>query len=605
MFIKQLLKPFRYQKISLEPEAKKQENSMNASSKTILRLWQYLIKEKYKLLFAIILIISSSILALLGPFMVGKTIDNFIVIQSATGLIKMLVFLTLIYLGHSVTLFLQNFFMVGIAQKTVYRLRRDLFHQFHQLPINYFDKHQHGELMSRVTNDIDNIQTTLNQSFIDIISSVLLLTGTIIVMLYLSPLLTMITMIIIPLMFIAMRWITRRTGPLYKLQQNHLGELNGFVEEAVSGQHIIKAYSEEERVVNEFKIYNKKLQYSGFWSNVYAGFIPKTMNMLNVFSFGLVALFGGVFAIKGYITVGVIVIFTEYARQFTRPLNELSNQFNILLSAIAGADRVFAVMDEEVEKQDEKDAIELKEIRGNLQFQDVSFSYDTTPILEDISFSVKEGETIAFVGHTGAGKSTLIQLISRFYNYDKGQILLDDFPLHLIKRSSLRSHMAFVLQDSFLFQGTIRENIRYGRLDASDEEVIFSAKQANPHEFILALPDGYDTMLDSTGNGISEGQKQLITIARALISEAKILLLDEATSTVDTITELRIQEGLASLMEGCTSFVIAHRLNTIKNADKIIFLENGQVVEKGTHESLMHKKGKYFQLFSSDGANTN
>src|SRR5699024_6002855 len=315
------------------------------------------------------------------------------------------------------------------------------------------------------------INTTLNQSVIEIFSSILMLTGTLIVMLYLSPLLTLVTMTIIPLMFIVMRWITKRTGPLYKLQQHDLGELNGFVEESISGQHVIKTYSQEERVINEFLERNATLQHSGFWSNVFAGFIPKTMNMLNVVSFGLVALFGGILAIKGFITVGIIVIFAEYARQFTRPLNELSNPFNILLSAIAGAERVFAVIDEEPEERDEYDARVMEEIKGDFQFQNVSFSYDETPTLQDINFSVRQGETVAFVGHTGAGKTTLIQLISRFYNYDGGEILLDGVPLNSIKRSSLRSHMAFVLQDSFLFQGTIRENIRYGRLNASDEDI--------------------------------------------------------------------------------------------------------------------------------------
>src|SRR5699024_5522446 len=316
---------------------------------------------------------------------------------------------------------------------------------------------------------------------IQIFTSILTLIGTVVVMLVLSPLLTLITMMIVPVMFMAIRWITKRTGPLYKLQQQHLGKLNGYVEETVSGQHVIKTFSQEKRVIREFQEHNENLQHSGFWAQTFAGFIPKVMNMLNFLSFGLVGLAGGILAIQGIITVGVIVIFTEYARQFTRPLNELSNQFNILLAAVAGAERVFSVIDEEEEETDERHARELKTTTGHFRFANVHFAYDDTPILKNISFEAKPGETVAFVGHTGAGKTTIINLIARFYNYDKGKITLDGIDLKKIKRSSLRSHMAFVLQDTFLFHGTIRENIRYGRLDATDEEIVKAAKRANAH----------------------------------------------------------------------------------------------------------------------------
>ncbi|WP_077357173.1 ABC transporter ATP-binding protein [Virgibacillus halodenitrificans] len=590
-------RPFQYKRIPLEKLSKEKKRKANDAKGTIKRITSYLMREKAKLAFVILMVVLSSGLSLLGPFMIGMAIDDFIVTKQTAGLGMLLVWLIVIYLFHSLSIFLQNYWMVGIAQNTVYSLRKDLFYQFHRLPISYFDKRQHGELMSRITNDIDNVNNTLNQSVIQIFSSVLTLVGTIGVMLYLSPILTVVTMSIIPLMFLGMRWITKRTGPLYKLQQKDLGEVNGYVEEIVSGQLIVKAFSQEERVIGEFEERNSNLNRSGFWALTISGFIPKVMNMLNFLSFGLIALVGGILAIKGFITVGVIVIFTEYARQFTRPLNELSNQFNILLSAIAGAERVFQVIDEPQEEADEDSAIELNRTNGHIIFDHVSFGYEEDAILKDISFEAKPGETVAFVGHTGAGKTTIINLISRFYNYDEGKITLDGNDLKDIKRSNLRKHMAFVLQDSFLFHATIMENIRYGRLEATDQEVIQAAKDANAHDFIEKLPDGYNTILDQTGSGISQGQKQLLTIARALLAEPAILVLDEATSNIDTITELKIQEALTYLMEGRTSFVVAHRLNTIQEADKIIMLEHGKIIEAGSHDELLAQKGNYYQLY--------
>ncbi|HAM79805.1 ABC transporter ATP-binding protein [Ornithinibacillus bavariensis] len=602
MSIKQALKhPFQYKKIpikSISEEVTKKR--ANDAVGTIKRVWSYLAREKAKLWLVILMVLISSAMSLLGPFMVGKAIDSFIVTKEVSGLGLLVIGLITVYICHSLSVFLQSFWMIGIAQNTVYDLRSDLFRKFHRLPIAYFDKRQHGELMSRVTNDIDNVNNTLNQSVIQVFSSIITLIGTIAVMLYLSPLLTIVTMSIVPVMFAATRWITRRTGPLYKLQQKRLGELNGYVEETISGQHVIKTYSQEERVINEFEKRNKDLNHSGFWSLTISGFIPKVMNMLNFLSFGMIALVGGVLALNTeLVTVGVIVIFTEYARQFTRPLNELSNQFNLLLSAVAGAERVFHVMDEVEEELDEDGAIELTHTNGHFSFENVSFGYEEHATLSNVTFEAIPGQSVAFVGHTGAGKTTMINLISRFYNYDSGRITLDGIELKNMKRSSLRSHMAFVLQDSFLFHATIRENIRYGRLDATDEEVENAAKKANAHDFIEQLPEGYDTVLDQDGSGISQGQKQLLTIARAFVAEPSILILDEATSNIDTITELKIQEALKELMKGRTSFIIAHRLNTIQEADQIIMLEHGHILEKGSHEELLNKKGHYYNLYKS------
>lgn len=599
MFSSQIKQPFQYKKIPLDVKKEHKEKRAKNTAGTIKRLGTYLAVEKWKLLLVILMVLVSSSLGLLGPYLVGMAIDEFIVSKKTAGLAMLIVWLLIIYLFHSLSIFLQNYWMIGIAQNTVFTLRKQIFEQFHHLSIAYFDARQQGELMSRVTNDIDNINNTLNQSVIQIFASIITLIGTVTVMLILSPLLTAITMTIIPILFLAMRWITKRTGPLYKIQQSDLGELNGYVEEIVSGQHIVKTFSQEKRVIREFDERNRKLQLSGFWAQTIAGYIPKVMNTLNFLSFALIALFGGMLAIKGYITVGIIVIFTEYARQFTRPLNELSNQFNILLSAVAGAERVFSVLDEEIEASDEQNARELRQVKGHFLFDQVSFSYDDTPVLKNITLEVKPGQTVAFVGHTGAGKTTIVNLISRFYNYNHGKILLDGIELPQIKRSSLRSNMAFVLQDTFLFRATVRDNIRYGRLHATDEDVVHAAKKANAHSFIKRLPDGYDTMLDQEGSSISQGQKQLLTIARAMIAEPPILILDEATSNIDTITELKIQEALKRLMKNRTSFVIAHRLNTIQQADLIVLLEDGEIIEQGNHTSLMKKRGKYHELYSN------
>lgn len=597
--LNQIKQPFQYEKIALNQVKIDEKNRPTNTWQTIKRIGTYLFQNKWQLILVILMVIASASLGLLGPYLIGTAIDNYIVTKESAGLLTLIIWLIFIFIGHSTAIFLQNYWMVGVAQNTVFTLRKELFGQFHEVPIRFYDKRQQGELMSRVTNDIDNINNSLNESVIQIFSSIVTLIGTLSVMLFLSPLLTAITMFIVPLLLIGMRWITKRTGPLYKIQQHDLGELNGYVEEIMSGQQIVKIYSQEERVIHEFEEKSNQLQHSNFWALTFAGFIPKVMNTLNFLSFTLIAVFGGILAINGQITVGVIVIFTEYARQFTRPLNELSNQFNVLLSAVAGAERVFTILDEQGEAADENATYIMEGTSGHLIFNNVSFSYEDTRVLHHISFEANPGETVAFVGQTGAGKTTIINLISRFYDYNSGKISLDGVDIKKIKRSNLRSHMAFVLQDSFLFSGTIRDNIRYGRLDATDEEVIEAAKDANAHDFIKTLPEGYNTQLDSGASSISQGQKQLLTIARAMIANPSILILDEATSNIDTMTELRIQTALQRLMKGRTSFVIAHRLNTIQQADHIILLENGRIIEQGTHNTLMKKQKHYYQLFSN------
>ncbi|MEK3935985.1 ABC transporter ATP-binding protein [Sporosarcina sp. FSL W7-1349] len=597
-------KPFGYEPILTKEaiqEVKKKKKERAGDWKSVLiRTWKMVDEQRGLLLLVLGLVFVSSVLTLLGPLMVGKILDHHIIPMDFDGLADKLGWLIAIYLVLSLSLYFQNFWMVGIAQRTVLRLRSGLFAHLQKLPVSFFDKRQHGELMSRVTNDIESVSQTLNSSFIQVFSSILTLTGTLAVMLYLSPLLTVLTMIIIPVMFIAVRWITRRTGLLFKEQQRALGELNGMIEETISGQRIVKAFSQESRVMEEFAMRSEHLRRAGFWASTYSGFIPKVMNMLNNAAFAIVAGVGGLLALKGdgIVTIGTIVIFSELARQFTRPLNDLANQFNTVLSAIAGAERVFAIMDEPMEQDSATDYAD-QTLKGDVEFQDVSFGYAVETdgyTVDGISFRVKPGETAALVGATGAGKTTIMQLLARFYEANEGQILIDGIPISELPRRTLRSQIAFVLQDPFLFEATVRENIRYGKLDATDEEVMEAAKRANAHSFIMKLEQGYDTILSADGGEISQGQKQLLSIARALVADPVILLLDEATSSIDTVTELAIQEALERLMEGRTSFVIAHRLNTVRKADKVFVMDQGRLIESGTQEELMERKGAYYQL---------
>ncbi len=601
---KTIRKPFGYEPIIKKedikgPGRKKKERASDWQT-VLYRIWKLVDEQRGLLIAVLFLVLMSSILMLLGPLIIGKIIDANVIPMQFQGLGLKIGLLIAIYAGLSLALYFQSFWMVGIAQQTVLRLRTDLFTHLQALPVTFFDKRQHGELMSRVTNDIENVSQTLNSSFIQVFSSVLTLVGTFVVMLYLSPLLTLLTLIIVPVMFIAIRWITRRTGLLFKEQQQAVGELNGMIEETISGQRIVKAFSQEQRVLEEFAQKSERLKRTGFWALTYSGFIPKVMNMLNNASFAIVAGVGGLLALKGdgVVTIGTIVIFTEFARQFTRPLNDLANQFNTVLSAIAGAERVFKIMDETVEKDDAVDH-KMTILNGDVKFKDVSFGYDVEAdgyTIDRVSFHVKAGETAAFVGETGAGKTTVMQLLARFYEIDTGDIFIDNISIRDLPRKTLRSQMAFVLQDPFLFEATVFENIRYGKLDATDDEVIEAAKKANAHDFISKLEEGYRTVLTADGGEISQGQKQLLSIARALIADPVLLLLDEATSSIDTVTELAIQEALDRLMEGRTSIVIAHRLNTVRKADTVYVMEKGKLIESGTQSDLIEKQGVYFTM---------
>ncbi|GAB3070152.1 ABC transporter ATP-binding protein [Salinicoccus sesuvii] len=591
------------QKEEIGRKKKKEDQRANDIWGTLKRMWRFINEERVLLYAIIILVALTSLLSIVGPYLVGQIVDNYFVQRQLDGLASILILLLVVYILLSTTQYLAAFMMVGLSQRTVYKLRSRLFSHMQKLPVRFYDKRQHGELMSRMTNDIETISQTLNTSFIQFTTSVVTLVGTISVMIYLSPLLTLLTVLIIPVLILAVGFITRRTGPLYKKRQRATGEMNGYIEEMVSGQEIVKVFSQEETAIKNFDEKAGRLRDITFWAFLYAGFIPKVMNMLNNISFTVVAGVGGLLALSGndVVTIGTIVVFAEYARQFTRPLADLSNQFNQVLSAIAGAERVFGIMDSETEE--DNGGIEDKVLEGEIEFDDVSFSYDPeqqTPTIRNLSFKIEAGESIALIGSTGAGKTTVMQLLARFYETDSGQVRIDKEDILDYARSTIRSQTAFVLQDPYLFESTIRENIRYGKLDATDEEVIEAAKLANAHEFIIELENGYDTVLEADEGFISQGQKQLISIARALITDPAILLLDEATSSIDTVTELKIQEALERLMKDRTSIIIAHRLNTIKAVDRIFVMELGELVEHGSEQELLEQKGRYFQMVSDN-----
>ncbi|HEY4622250.1 MAG TPA: ABC transporter ATP-binding protein [Solibacillus sp.] len=564
---------------------------------TIKRILDFVAEQKALLIVVLLLVVASSLLALIGPFIIGRLIDRFIDGSSLSTLDLWLYGLAVIYLLYGLASYFQNYWMVSIAQQTVYRIRTQLYEHFFKLPLRFFDKRKHGELMSRATNDIETISSTLNSAFIQVVSSILTLTGTVAVMLWLSPLLTLVTMLIIPLMFYGMRWITKRTSLLFKQQQAAIGEMNGLIEESINGQHVVKAFSQEQEMLRQFDEKNQRIRSVGFWSLTYSGFIPKVMNTLNSLSFAIVACVGGVFAYYGHISIGTIVIFTEYARQFTRPLNDLANQFNTVLSALAGAERVFLILDEKPDHVEGKNV----HLSGDVRFDQVSFQYDADavkPTLSNVSFTIESGQSVALIGQTGAGKTTIMQLLTGLYEKTSGRILFDGVPIEEISKAHLREQMAFVLQDPFLFEMSIKDNIRYGKLDATDAEIIEAAKKANAHSFIERLPNGYETIISGDGSQISQGQKQLISIARAFVANPKILLLDEATSSIDTVTELHIQAALEKLMQGRTSFIIAHRLNTISKVDYVIVLNQGKIVEQGPRHQLIEEQGIFGQMLN-------
>ncbi|ASW43231.1 ABC transporter ATP-binding protein [Clostridium isatidis] len=576
------------------------KEKLNNPMETTKRLLKYLGDKKYILILALVFSIVTTLITILGTKLNGDIVDKYIAVRDLNGLSKMCILLVVMYVISSASAFFQNRLMVSIAQNTSARIRKDLFESIQKLPVNYYDTHSSGDLMSRLTNDVDNINNTLSQSIIQFASGLINIVGMIIAMLLLSPTLTLIGLISTPLMFIITRTIINKTQPIFLRRQKELGELNGYIEEMISSQKLTFLFGQEEKVRKEFSNKNKALTKSAIIAEAMSGAMAPIMNFINNFTYFLLAVSGGILILKDInITVGTVFTFILYMRNFNRPINEILNIGNTIQSALAGAERVFEVMDEKKEK-DNKNAKELEKVERIVLLRDIEFSYtEKKKILKGINIKAEKGQTIAIVGPTGSGKTTIINLLNRFYDVDAGSILIDEENIKNYSLKSLRKSIAIVLQDTFLFEDTVRENIRYGRLDASDEEVEKAAKLANAHHFIKQLPKGYDTVLRDNGSNLSQGQRQLLAIARAMISNCSILVLDEATSSIDTRTEIQIQEALKKLMENKTTFIIAHRLSTIKNADKIIAIKDGRIIEEGTHDELMKQKGFYSELYNS------
>ena len=572
-------------------------------SLTMRRLWGYLKKNKLGLFTVVLFILVNTAASLTGSYLLRPLINDYIIPKDVDGLLHMLGIMLVIYLAGATAAYLQSRLMIIISQKTVNEMRNDLFEKLQSLPLQFFDTNSHGELMSRFTNDVDLISESLNNSLTQIFTSVITLTGTFLLMLYISPLLTLVTLVMVPLMLFLASQVIKRSKNYFLAQQKAVGITNGYIEEIITGIKVVKVFGYEEKAETDFAKLNFDLRDKATKAQMFSGMMMPIMINMSTINYALTATIGGVLAVTRGLDIGGLASFLQYSRQFGRPINELSSQLNSLQAALAGAERVFEMMDQLPEPADAENAAVLSKVKGEVRFENVTFSYSPDKvILHDINLSVKPGHKIAFVGSTGAGKTTIINLLPRFYDIQSGKITIDGVDIKEIKRESLRQSLSIVLQDTHLFTGTVMENIRYGRLSATDDEVIHAAELANAHSFITRMPQGYQTVLDGDGSNLSQGQRQLLNIARATVAEAPILILDEATSSIDTRTEKLIEQGMDMLMKGKTTFVIAHRLSTVRNADEIIVLESGKIIERGNHNDLMGKKGKYYQLYTGQFA---
>jgi len=572
---------------------------------TILRLLRYMMHFKWLLLLALALTIASNAFALIGPWLSGEAIDcignpDGVDFQ---GVAKYALFMLLFYLGSSLFSYLLSILMVHISRKVTLRMRRDLFNRLCDVPVGFIDTHPVGDLISRIFYDTDTINTSLSSDVVHVMASMITIAGSFFMMLSISPQLLIVSAITIPIALILTAQITKRTQPLFRLRSRKMGELNDFSEEMISGLKTLKAYNQEENTLSSLDDLNEEVVNSYYKSEYYSSMMGPSVNLVNNLSMALLSVFGAIMFMNGKISVGNISSFVQYSRRFSGPINEIANIYGELQSAIAAADRVFTLMDEPLEKADAEDALSLSNVQGEVEMQDVSFSYDKKkPVLKNLSFQARSGALIAIVGPTGAGKTTLINLLMRFYDIDSGRVTVDGHEIDQVTRESLRRAYSMVLQDTWLFSGTIYDNIAYAKPGATREEVEAVARAAKIHNYIMSLPEGYDTIITDDGANISKGQKQLLTIARAMLVDANMLILDEATSNVDTRTEVQIQQAMRKLMQDKTCFVVAHRLSTIKNADLILVVKDGNVIERGTHKELMKQRGFYRELYDAQFA---
>ena len=577
---------------------------------TLKRLIMYLKTYKSSITLVIIAAILSSIFSIVSPKILGQATTKIFegVMLKAKGqgridfafIYKVLIILVILYIISSIFNYMQQYIIVSVAQKTVYDMRQDIYNKLNRLPLNYFDTHTYGEVLSKVTNDIDNISSTLQQSMTQLITSIVTIVGVVIMMLTISPIMTLVTVLTIPLGILFVKPIISRSQSYFIKQQNIIGNLNGHIEEVYTGHEIIKSFNREKKSIDTFRDINIKLYENAWKAQFMSGMMMPIMNFVSNIGYVFVSVIGAVLVTKGRIKIGDIQAFIQYTKQFSQPISQTANIANIIQSTVASAERIFELLDEKELIPDIEKSRVIKNPKGKVVFDHVKFGYSEDKILiQDMNLEVNPGQKVAIVGPTGAGKTTLINLLLRFYELNGGKILIDDIDIRDMRRSDLRKMFCMVLQDTWLFKGTIRENIAYGKENATKEEIENVARSANANHFIKTLPKGYDTIINEEGSNISQGQKQLLTIARAMISDPKILILDEATSSIDTRTELNIQKAMDEIMVGRTSFVIAHRLSTIKDADIILVMKDGNVIESGNHKELIEKGGFYSELYNS------
>ncbi|MGI6618408.1 MAG: ABC transporter ATP-binding protein [Bacillota bacterium] len=580
---------------------------------TLARLSSYLGPRKPALVVVIMLSVISTLFSIVSPKIMGKATTRLFegIMQKAQGVPgagidfeyigRILAILAVLYVASAAFSFLQGFIMAGIAQSTVYEMRKQVQAKLNRLPLKYFDSRPHGEILSRVINDVDAVSSTLQESLVQVISAAVTLVGAFVMMLTISPWLTLVTLVTLPLTAVATWYVTRRSQGYFVGYRKVLGELNGYVEEMYAGHKVVKAFGLEDESINRFDQVNQELYEQGWKSQFLSGLLMPVIGLINNIGYVIVAVAGGLMVWKRTIEIGDIQAFINYSRRFTQPIRQTASIANVIQSTVAAAERIFEILDEEEETPDPEDAVPVPvDLKGEVRFEHVRFGYEEDKVLiEDLNFHAKPGQTIAIVGPTGAGKTTLVNLLMRFYDIDGGRITIDGIDIRDFKRSDLRRLFGMVLQDVWLFSGTIRDNIAYGRENATEEEMVRAAKAARADHFIRTLPDGYDTVLTEDASNLSQGQKQLLTIARGILADPPMMILDEATSNVDTRTEILVQEAMETLMKGRTSFVIAHRLSTIRNADLILVMDDGKIVEQGTHSELLARNGFYAELYYS------